>query len=113
MTGTTRHERTNRGGSRRGGTGGGGRRHELSRDVVISKALSFLLRHGADGEGIELDDGGWANLADVVSGFDRSVSSFSDWVAAFLSTALHISMEKLCTTDLKKALNLHRTDGKL
>lgn len=62
-----RREQTNRGGAQKSGRGGGRARQEMSRDVVISKALSFLLRHGAKGEGIELDDGGWANLADVVS----------------------------------------------
>lgn len=36
------------------------------REVEISKSLSFLLRHGAKAEGIQLDDAGWANVADVV-----------------------------------------------
>ena len=75
MTGTTRREQTNRGGGgaqrsgRGGGSGGGGGRgrQDPSREIQISKALSFLLRHGAKDAGVELDDGGWANLADVVS----------------------------------------------
>lgn len=75
MTGTTRREQTNRGGGgaqrggRGGGSGGGGGRgrQDPSRETQISKALSFLLRHGAKDAGVELDDGGWANLADVVS----------------------------------------------
>lgn len=37
-----------------------------SREVDISKSLSYLLRHGARKEGLRLDDGGWANVADVV-----------------------------------------------
>ena len=40
-----------------------------SKEVDISKSLSYLLRHGAKDEGIKLDEGGWANVADVV-GFD-------------------------------------------
>ena len=40
-----------------------------SREVDISKSLSYLLRHGAKDEGIRLDEGGWANVADVV-GFE-------------------------------------------
>lgn len=38
-----------------------------SREITISKNLSFLLRHHAADEGITLDEGGWANVADVVS----------------------------------------------
>ena len=37
-----------------------------SKEVDISKSLSYLLRHGAKDEGITLDEGGWANVADVV-----------------------------------------------
>ena len=37
-----------------------------SREVEISRNLSYLLRHGAKTEGIELDEAGWANVADVV-----------------------------------------------
>ena len=37
-----------------------------SKEVDISKSLSYLLRHGAKDEGIKLDEGGWANVADVV-----------------------------------------------
>ena len=46
----------------------GGRKKPQSREVSISKALSFLLRHGADRVGIPVDEGGWANVQDVVSG---------------------------------------------
>lgn len=38
----------------------------MTREVVVSKALSFLLRHGGDEEGVGIDEGGWANVADVV-----------------------------------------------
>lgn len=37
-----------------------------SREVEISKSLSYLLRHGAKSAGIQLDGGGWANVAEVV-----------------------------------------------
>ena len=46
-----------------------------SKEVGISKSLSYLLRHGAKDEGIMLDEGGWANVADVV-GFDLSFFSY-------------------------------------
>lgn len=52
----------------RGGRGGN-RRLPQTREVMISKALSFLLRHGGLEEGVEMDEGGWANVADVVSWF--------------------------------------------
>jgi 2'-phosphotransferase len=43
----------------RGGSGG-------NREVQISKALSWLLRHGAEKEGLKLGSGGFLNLKDVV-----------------------------------------------
>ena len=36
------------------------------RDVTVSKALSLLLRHAAEKEGLKLDSQGYANVADVV-----------------------------------------------
>ena len=42
------------------------RRSKGGKEVDISKGLSYLLRHGAKKEGIRLDEGGWANVADVV-----------------------------------------------
>lgn len=48
---------------RRGGGGGGAQ----SREVQVSKKLSWLLRHGAEKEGLKLGPGGWACLKDVVS----------------------------------------------
>lgn len=36
------------------------------RDVTVSKALSLLLRHAAEKEGLKLDAQGYANVADVV-----------------------------------------------
>lgn len=41
-------------------------RAPLSRDVLVSKALSRLLRHAAEKEGLKMDEQGYANVADVV-----------------------------------------------
>jgi 2'-phosphotransferase len=48
-------------GDRRGGGGG-----PPSREVTVSKALSYLLRHAAEREGLKIDSQGYANVADVV-----------------------------------------------
>lgn len=53
-----------RGGKSRGG-GGGGRAE--SREVMISKALSKLLRHAAAEAGLSLDTEGFARVDQVVS----------------------------------------------
>ncbi|KAL4937665.1 hypothetical protein BDV06DRAFT_232406 [Aspergillus oleicola] len=51
-----------------GGKGGGGRdRKPPTREVTVSKALSFLLRHGAEKEGLKIDARGYANVADVLA----------------------------------------------
>jgi hypothetical protein len=51
--------------SRRGGRGGGGGRPQ-PREMIVSKALSKLLRHDAEKCGLKLDGKGYANVADVV-----------------------------------------------
>lgn len=56
--------RGGRSGGRRGGGGGGGGQN---REVLVSKALSKLLRHQAENAGISLDEGGYAPLDKVVS----------------------------------------------
>lgn len=38
----------------------------MPRDVLVSKALSRLLRHSAEKEGLKLDEAGYINLKDVV-----------------------------------------------
>ena len=53
--------RGSRGG--RGGSGGGAR----PREEQISRALSKLLRHQAEKEGLKLGIGGYINLEEVVS----------------------------------------------
>ncbi|KAK6585617.1 hypothetical protein PZA11_002344 [Diplocarpon coronariae] len=50
----------------RGGKRGGGARGEMSRDVVVSKALSRLLRHAAVEAGLELDAEGFASVEQVM-----------------------------------------------
>jgi hypothetical protein len=49
----------------RGGHSGGGR-GQVNREVAVSKALSKLLRHAADDEGLVLDQEGFARLDQVV-----------------------------------------------
>ena len=56
--------------ARRGGgpsKGKGSGNSSEPRDVQISKAMSWLLRHGAKGEGIKMDANGYINVADLVS----------------------------------------------
>lgn len=59
--------RGGRKGGRGGGGGGGG--GGQNREVLVSKALSKLLRHQAENAGIKLEEGGWAPLDKVVSAF--------------------------------------------
>lgn len=46
--------------------GGGREKKPASREVTISKALSLLLRHAAEREGLKINSDGYANVADVV-----------------------------------------------
>ncbi|KAL4962313.1 tRNA 2'-phosphotransferase [Aspergillus stella-maris] len=50
-----------------GGKSGGRDRKPPTREVTVSKALSFLLRHGAEKEGLKIDARGYANVADVLA----------------------------------------------
>lgn len=50
----------------RGGGGKGGPSDPQSRETTISKATSYVLRHGAAKEGVRLDENGYANVADLV-----------------------------------------------
>ncbi|MCJ1230446.1 hypothetical protein MMC12_007120 [Toensbergia leucococca] len=38
-----------------------------SREVTISKAMSWVLRHGAEKEGLKLDENGYANVGELLS----------------------------------------------
>lgn len=40
-----------------------------SRETTVSKAMSFVLRHGAVREGLVLDENGYANVKDLVGFF--------------------------------------------
>jgi RNA:NAD 2'-phosphotransferase (TPT1/KptA family) len=51
----------------RGSRGRGEGRGDAPREVQISKKLSWLLRHGAESEGLKLGPGGYVNVKDVVS----------------------------------------------
>lgn len=53
-----------RGGGKQGGSGGS--KGPIPREVLVSKKLSWLLRHGAEKEGLTLDQRGYVGLADVV-----------------------------------------------
>ncbi|OJD17800.1 hypothetical protein AJ78_02153 [Emergomyces pasteurianus Ep9510] len=47
--------------------GRGEGRSEPSREVAVSKALSYILRHAAEREGVKIDSHGYANVADVLA----------------------------------------------
>lgn len=59
--------------------GGRGRGGPMPREVQVSKALSKLLRHSAEKEGLQLDEAGYINLKDVV-GLKRSLFCVSEFV---------------------------------
>jgi 2'-phosphotransferase len=47
----------------------------MTREVQVSKKISWLLRHGAEKEGLKLGPGGYINVQDVVGALlivDRS-----------------------------------------
>ncbi|KAK8213586.1 tRNA 2'-phosphotransferase [Zalaria obscura] len=55
----------------RGGRGGG--RGPMPREVQVSKKISWLLRHGAEKEGLELGPGGYVSVQDVLQ--NRNIRS--------------------------------------
>lgn len=61
-------------GNRRGRGGRGGDRQPLPRNVQISKKIAWLLRHGAEKEGLKLGEGGFVNVQDVLN--NRNLRSF-------------------------------------
>ncbi len=66
----------------------------------MSRNLSYLLRHQAADEGIRLDEGGWACVADVV-GFGFSYFGFS-YFGFFEGVALGEVLELELDSDLEK-----------
>lgn len=55
------------GGRTKSGGGGGGARPPPSREETISKAMAYVLRHGAEKEKLKLDESGYINCQDLVS----------------------------------------------
>ncbi|KAK5109181.1 hypothetical protein LTR62_007266 [Meristemomyces frigidus] len=53
---------------------GKGGRPPLTREVQVSKKLSWLLRHGAEKEGLTLEPGGYLHVHDVLQ--NRNIRSF-------------------------------------
>lgn len=95
--------RSNRGADRRGRGGrGGSGRASIGRDVLISKALSRLLRHQADAEGLKLDREGFAKLDEVVSsslelilGNLLAIQGFSIKEVRWICAAIRYSLSKV------------------
>ncbi|KAI7227923.1 phosphotransferase KptA/Tpt1 [Hortaea werneckii] len=58
-------------GGRGGGRGEG--RGPLPRDVQVSKKIAWLLRHGAEKEGLQMAEGGFINVQDVLN--NRNIKS--------------------------------------
>ncbi|KAL8689647.1 MAG: hypothetical protein Q9218_004733, partial [Villophora microphyllina] len=56
-----------RGGARHKSGGKGGNRPPPSREETISKAMSYVLRHGAEKERLKLDEGGYINCEDLLA----------------------------------------------
>ena len=63
-------------GERRGGRSGAGR-SEQNRDVLVSKALSKILRHDAEKERLRLDSEGYAKVDELVSVNSCSLTSMA------------------------------------
>lgn len=60
-------------GGGRNKSGGGGARPPPSREETISKAMAYVLRHGAEKEKLKLDESGYINCEELVS-MDKYVS---------------------------------------
>lgn len=54
------------------GRGKGRGRRDDGPNTKISKALSYILRHGAEKEGLKLRGDGYANVAELVSSLANS-----------------------------------------
>ena len=67
--------KSGRGGKRGGGAGGKGE----GREIMVSKALSKLLRHAAVEAGLKLDAEGYASVEQVVSYFLHFVLLYTPW----------------------------------
>jgi 2'-phosphotransferase len=56
---------------------GRGQGQGQSRDVQVSKALSLLLRHAAEKEGLKMNEQGYASVTDVVCSTDLQAMRYS------------------------------------
>lgn len=66
--------------ARGGARGGGNRFKDMPRDQLVSRKLSWLLRHGAKEEGLQLGKGGYVGVGDAVS-----LKEFSSFDNCFFS----------------------------
>ncbi|KAL8948775.1 MAG: hypothetical protein Q9222_005072 [Ikaeria aurantiellina] len=59
-----------KGGGRSGGknkSSAAGGKSGMSREETVSRAMSYVLRHGAEREGLVVDEGGYVNVQDLLS----------------------------------------------
>jgi RNA:NAD 2'-phosphotransferase (TPT1/KptA family) len=80
-------------GKQKRGRGGRGHGQPMTREVQISKAMSLLLRHAAEKEGLKMNAQGYASVADVVSpqsSYDR-LSSHNSFPATMAEAQVHQS----------------------
>ena len=52
----------------------------MGREITLSKAMSYLLRHGAEKEGVKIDEAGWVRVEDLVSFFCFFMFFWGMWV---------------------------------
>jgi hypothetical protein len=79
----------------RGGRGGGNRNPaNQPRDVQVSRKISWLLRHGADQEGLKLGKGGYVNVQEAVSLLPNSCLVRSGTSPTRIFDCLEISIAK-------------------
>lgn len=91
-----------RGRGRRGGRGNRGNRNEESRDVRLSKSLSYVLRHGASKMGLQMNSDGFVFVEELLA--HQQFRSF------FLE-----DVERVVATNDKQRFKLcnHPEDGRL
>lgn len=75
----------------------------MSREVQVSKKVSWLLRHGAEKEGLVLGRGGFVGVGDVVSFFYFSshFCASTTWdVEPYLHVNCHVEPKFSCRCSL-------------
>ena len=58
--------------------GRGSRQSGATETVALSKALSFLLRHGAKENGVAMSSDGWVRVADALTWANRGASKYDE-----------------------------------